>query len=230
MELVSDRIPFARVAKIYLFPLFMPAYYPAQSTKNFFENEPVLPYDSPFDLLHANSVRMVEQDIPGVCSRGDFLVSIRELNLVAVINADATKILWEAPPGLLELQHNATVIENGHILIFDNGTSRGFSRLVEIDPATDEVVWKYGAGPASEFYSGRRGGAQRLSNGNTLITESDRGRVFEVTKDGAIVWDFLNPEHTPGGKRRLIYRMDRLLPEELPRSLRRSLPAVKTPA
>jgi hypothetical protein len=33
---------------------------------------------------------------------------------------------------------------------------------------------------------------QRLANGNGLIVESDRGRVFEVTPDGEIVWTYIN--------------------------------------
>jgi len=37
------------------------------------------------------------------------------------------------------------------------------------------------------------GYAQRLPNGNTLITESSFGRFFEVTKQGEIVWEYVNP-------------------------------------
>src|SRR5258706_14516162 len=37
------------------------------------------------------------------------------------------------------------------------------------------------------------GNAQRLPNGNTLITESSFGRFFEVTKEGEIVWEYVNP-------------------------------------
>jgi hypothetical protein len=35
--------------------------------------------------------------------------------------------------------------------------------------------------------------AQRLLNGNTLITESSFGRFFEVTREGAIVWEYVTP-------------------------------------
>ena len=94
-----------------------------------------------------------------------------------------------------------------HILVFDNGRSRGWSRVVEVDPETKKIVWQY---RAKDFFSRLRGGAQRLPNGNTLVTESVKGRVFEVTPDGEIVWDFSNPEVTKDGKRRQIYRMFRL--------------------
>jgi len=61
------------------------------------------------------------------------------------------------------------------------------------------------------FRSTRAGGgaAQRLSNGNTLITESDEGRVFEVTKGGERVWSYMNSDRA-GGKRATIYRMTRI--------------------
>jgi hypothetical protein len=46
---------------------------------------------------------------------------------------------------------------------------------------------------AWNFFSPRMGCAQRLPNGNTLITESSFGRFFEVTKEGEIVWEYVNP-------------------------------------
>ena len=53
-------------------------------------------------------------------------------------------------------------------------------------------------------------GAQRLPNGNTLITESDAGRVFEVTEGGDIVWEFVNLDIMEAGEHRVIWRMTRV--------------------
>ncbi len=50
----------------------------------------------------------------------------------------------------------------------------------------------------SPFYSPSCGTAERLPNGNTLITESDGGRAFEVTPDQEIVWEFYNPHRAEG--------------------------------
>ncbi len=47
--------------------------------------------------------------------------------------------------------------------------------------------------PAWNFFSPRMGNAQRLPNGNTLITESSFGRFFEVTREGEVVWEYVNP-------------------------------------
>ena len=70
------------------------------------------------------------------------------------------------------------------------------------------------ASEADSFFSLLRGGNQRLPNGNTIITESDQGRVFEVTKDGKIVWEFYNPLRFKNGKRVTIYRSMRILDPE----------------
>ena len=55
---------------------------------------------------------------------------------------------------------------------------------------TLELVWSY---HAPRFFSTNISGAQRLANGNTLVTEGAGGRVFEVTTDGTIVWEYMNP-------------------------------------
>jgi hypothetical protein len=103
----------------------------------------------------------------------------------------------------------------GNILVFDNGGLAGFgsllpglppywpvalrsySRAVEYDPITFEKVWEYtnevddrANGGDRRFFSWFISSVQRLKNGNTLITEGHDGRVFEVTPDGEIVWEF----------------------------------------
>ena len=102
--------------------------------------------------------------------------------------------LWRvADDHLDEAQDDATILANGHILVFDNGLQRGWSRVLEVDPLTDRIVWEYGATDRERFYSRGRGNAQRLPNGNTLIADSDNGRAFEVTHEGDLVWEFRNP-------------------------------------
>ena len=78
---------------------------------------------------------------------------------------------------------------------------------------TLDVEWRYA--PKSGFLSRYRGSAQRLPNGNTLITESDRGYVFEVSPDHDIVWRFANPDVGPDDFRVAIWRMTRFSLGEL---------------
>lgn len=117
----------------------------------------------------------------------------------------------------------------GNLLIFDNGGIAGygifgmpnkfrfFSRIIEIDPITKETIWEYSqkkgsnlipSGENHKFFSHFLGSAQRLPNGNTLITEGMSKRVFEVNKDRKIVWDFVFSG--------IIYRCYRIPPEWVP--------------
>ncbi len=112
----------------------------------------------------------------------------------------------------LHYQHDATWLPGAapRLLVFDNGQERpgdDYSEVLELelpfDPARGFVreagrpcgpaqpAWSY-ADPGG-FYSGFISGAQRLPNGNTLICSGAPGRVFEVTADGRIVWDWRNP-------------------------------------
>ena len=129
---------------------------------------------------------------------GDILASYRPTSTVIRISRKTGKIVWKLGPPTVAGQHAPTLLENGNILIFDNGPHRlddsvPYSRAIEVDPATNAIVWKYQDKPAWNFFSPRMGCAQRLPNGNTLITESSFGRFFEVTKEGEIVWEYVNP-------------------------------------
>jgi uncharacterized protein (UPF0248 family) len=129
---------------------------------------------------------------------GDLLASFRPTSTVIRISRKTGKIIWKLGPPTVCGQHAPTLLANGNILIFDNGVHRlddsmPYSRVIEVDPATNEIVWKYQDSPAWNFFSPRMGNAQRLPNGNTLITESSFGRVFEVTKEQEIVWEYVNP-------------------------------------
>jgi hypothetical protein len=67
------------------------------------------------------------------------------------------------------------------------------SRVLQIDPKTGGITWEYDGSKDHFFYSDIRSDQERLPNGNTLITESTPGRLFEVNNDGEIVWEFYNP-------------------------------------
>ena len=92
--------------------------------------------------------------------------------------------------------HHATPLENGNIQVFDNGAERpkgDRSRVLEVDPKTGEIVWEFAAKTSHSFYTNRQGAAQRLPNGNVLITSSGSGHIFEVTPKKEVVWDYVNP-------------------------------------
>jgi hypothetical protein len=132
-------------------------------------------------------------------------------------------------------QHNPHIIPKGlpgagNLLVFDNGgaagygpanpaapngsgiVTRGNSRVIEVNPVTFEKKWEYSvAGVESyRFFSHYVSNAQRLPNGNTLITEGADGRIFEVTTAGEIVWEYVSPYFTQNGNTNRVYRSYRI--------------------
>jgi hypothetical protein len=65
--------------------------------------------------------------------------------------------------------------------------------VVEVNPTTGKVEWEYIGRSPDKFYSSLISGCQRLPNGNTLICEGINGRIFEVTMEGEVVWEFISP-------------------------------------
>jgi hypothetical protein len=154
-------------------------------------------------------------------------------NIVYQIGPDYTSSPALRKLGQIIGQHHAHIIPRGlpgegNLLIFDNGGNAGYgaptsqspmgnrkdqreySRVIEIDPITLEIVWemngrKLGYSHESHFFSFNISCAQRLLNGNTLVTEGAEGRLLEVTPDFEIVWEYINPD-----ARNSIYRAYRV--------------------
>ncbi|MHB8574200.1 MAG: aryl-sulfate sulfotransferase [Dehalococcoidia bacterium] len=168
---------------------------------------------------HANAIAPLPDD--------RVLVSFRNLSTVAIIDKASGAFSWRIGSPTLAQQHDPSLLENGNILVFDNGAHRvdsamPFSRVLEIDPRTNAVVWSYQETPLLDFFSPFIGGARRLPNGNTLITEGSRGRLFQITRSGEVVWEYINPHFADNtrGQCRLgenaIFRASHYLPEQIP--------------
>jgi hypothetical protein len=135
---------------------------------------------------------------------------------IAILDRTTYDILWSWGAGQLEGPHHPTMLEDGHILVFNNGVKRIHSSVVELDPLSGEIVWEYKAQVPRSFYTFSRGSAQRLPNGNTLICVSDKARAFEVTTSGEVVWKWQNPVMV-GNHSETFYRMIRLPLEQIDR-------------
>ncbi|MBW1775498.1 MAG: aryl-sulfate sulfotransferase [Deltaproteobacteria bacterium] len=94
--------------------------------------------------------------------------------------------------------HNATYLGKDRFLVFDNGSERpegNRSAAMEVDRKTNKIVWEYESKHSNSFFSYRQGACQRLPNGNTFITSTHGGHLFEVTPSKKIVWDYVSPVH-----------------------------------
>lgn len=176
-------------------------------------------YDN-LDIFHTNTVEVLDGRLHAMSpafKRGNVLISLREVDVIAVVDMDQASVLW-AMSGMWKAQHKPTVLENGNILLFDNHGHGGFSKVIEFnpfaqepshnlldefDPFQQQVAWIYGGDKTNGFFSRTCGSAERLPNGNTLIKQTNSGRVFEVTPDKKTAWEFLNPERA-GAKDELI--------------------------
>ena len=155
---------------------------------------PVCPRDT---WIHANAV----SELPD----GNILASFMKINTIAIIDKKTGAIKWQWGSGELAHQHCPIMLDNGNVLVFNNGMhpngfAFSFSRVLEVNPKTNEVVWVYGGGEVmTQFYSSTLGSCQRLSNGNTLICEGTTGRIFEVNSSSELVWEFANnlPSYEP---------------------------------
>lgn len=165
------------------------------------------------DLFHANSIEtmrrteLAEKD--PLLAIDNILVCIRHQDTIAMISRKSGKAIWTWGQGEISGPHDATVLNDGHILLFDNGLGRDWSRVIELDPVTKKIIWEYKAEKPTDFYTKSRGSSQRLSNGNTLIAESERGHAFEVTPEGEIVWDYYSPFTDEQGERSTLGRIRR---------------------
>lgn len=129
---------------------------------------------------------------------GNVIITARNLSTIYIIDRETKKIVWKYSgdyKGGLGAPHEAHMIEKGlpgagNILIFDNGPTShpGQTFALEVNPTSKEAVWIYDNG--RNFLSPTRGSLQRLPNGNTLLSEDEGSRVFEVTPDKRIVWEF----------------------------------------
>ena len=130
---------------------------------------------------------------------GNILASMRSVSAVVIISKATGDIIWSLKSDVLAQQHCANELPNGNILIFDNGAFRAgesimYSRAIEVDRKTKEIVWEYrDKSQMISFYTPFMGSAQRLANGNTLLCESGFGRLFEVTREGYVCWEYVNP-------------------------------------
>jgi hypothetical protein len=171
----------------------------------------------------------------------NLIMDAREANIIWIVNMAESdeygvgEIVWMVGPdysagtpegdrlGQIIGQHHAHMIPQGlpgegNILVFDNGGFGGYphqfrwiSRILEFDPITLELVWKY---ESENFFSYYISSAQRLPNGNTLIDEGSVGRIFEVTPEGEIVWECIDGSGIQTLGR--VYRAYRVPPEWVP--------------
>jgi hypothetical protein len=150
--------------------------------------DPICPLEPRVEWTHVNALHLNDDD--------QLLFSCRANHTVGVIDRASGELTWQLPYGIAHHQHHATWQDGGKIQIFDNGMHKPgqpSSRIIEVDPANNDVEVKYEAVPALQFFSPHISSAERQPNGNLVICEGATGRVFEVTNRGEVVWEWISP-------------------------------------
>ena len=166
-----------------------------------------------YDWTHSNTIVFREAE-------SAVYLNSRHLDRIVKIDYPSGEILWsmgaggDFGEGLFSHAHDPQFLENDNILIFDNGNHIfpvEFSRAVEIafDPELGwaEEVWAWPTEPL--FFDPYMGDANRLPNGNTLITSSLHGSLFEVTQSGEVVWNLIFKPHDTHF-RPMLYKAERI--------------------
>lgn len=160
------------------------------------------------ELVHLNKIGELPSSLADAFQgfeAGDLVLSLRQYNLVLVVDPDDWRVKWHQT-GPWRRQHDPEFNPNGTITVFNNNTYRlelgeggrsnpatpRVSNIMRVDPATGRTEVVYGERAGQEFQSVIRGKLDLTPEGGLLITEFEAGRVFEVDGQGRIVWEYIN--------------------------------------
>ncbi|MCB2214154.1 arylsulfotransferase family protein [bacterium] len=149
------------------------------------------------DPLHLNEVETFPSFLDeGVFQHGDIMISLRNRNTILVFREEDLRVSQVITGGFVR-QHDPDFIDGDTISVFDNNSiapeqynPQSNIRVMNVANGTNLIY--YTGGPNNPFFSSVIGRHQWLPNGDLLITESVKGKAFEVNRQGDIVWKYVN--------------------------------------
>jgi Arylsulfotransferase (ASST) len=148
--------------------------------------------DPPDDFDHPNSLAF---DLDS-----NYVVSFRHMGAIVKLNYQTGARMWQLggrqtqftiqkdPLGFFSGQHSVRVLDNGNILMYDNGLrhtpphTRAVEYAVDVASKTATMVWEYEPNPV--IFTDAVGSVQRLKSGNTLVGFGLAGQIHEVNAQG----------------------------------------------
>ncbi|ROL61930.1 T9SS C-terminal target domain-containing protein [Bacteroidetes/Chlorobi group bacterium ChocPot_Mid] len=151
---------------------------------------------------------------------GNYIFSFPTTNEIVKVSRTTGEFIWrlggkhneftfinehpENAPNYFNFQHYAHRLPNGNLLLFDNGIRKtpAYSRAVEYEldevNKTCKLVWEYRNNP--DITTSFGGAAQRLANGNTLISwalvgSKHQRTLSEVTPNNEVVFELSLPSY-----------------------------------
>ena len=155
------------------------------------------PWSGFYDYYRLNSMQILPKNNLGKKNKkfqeGNWLLSCRHGSLIFIIDKDTKKVIYSlnqfSIKSQIQGQHGVQLLENGNLLMFDNGRYRGESRIIELNPITLEIEFEY----KQNFFSESQGYVEKI-NGNYMISESEKGRIFMINSKKELVWEYVNEE------------------------------------
>jgi hypothetical protein len=151
------------------------------------------PPDTLKDMFHPNDVEPLLAEMAAAFpqfSAGDLLVSLRNLDTIAVISRKTHKLLW-SQQGPWLMQHDPDFQPDGTITVYSNNPDRNRSTLFRVDPKTGQTSYALDV-TSPAYFSWIMGTHQKLPNGNWMISVPKQGRVLEISATGAPVREYNN--------------------------------------
>jgi len=161
-----------------------------------------------YELLHLNKIgelsAAIADDFPQFPA-GSLVLSLREHNLITVVDPTDWRILWyQVGPWIR--QHDPEFNPGGTLTIFNNNAYRyglgsfgwhnidgpKVSNVISIDPVTRETSVLFGAPAQGEMLTHIRGKHELTPSGGYIMTEFEGGRAIEIDADGNTVWEYVN--------------------------------------
>jgi hypothetical protein len=155
------------------------------------------PSATAFDLVHPSSLE-IDPD-------GHYVASFQAMDEITKIDSQTGEVLWRFgglrnqfiiendTRGGFQGQHSVRVLDNGHLLLFDNQrhgrppNSRAVEYVLDTRTMVAGLVWEYAPDPP--IASPIMGSVQRLAGGNTVVGFGAAGRVAEVNPARSPIWE-----------------------------------------
>ncbi|MBK7844860.1 MAG: hypothetical protein IPJ71_14435 [Bdellovibrionales bacterium] len=151
------------------------------------------------DPIHLNDVEPVKEDSK-YWKKGDVFLSFRNLSMIVLYRPRTNKIVWHRQ-GPWNGQHDVDILDSSRISIFNNNIIEtkstflvsGYNEVIEYDFKTDKLSKRYNdALSLNQVKTKTEGVAEILSNGDLFVEEQNYGRLLRTSKNGEVVWSFVN--------------------------------------
>ena len=150
------------------------------------------------DTLHVNDVEIFPATLEaGFFQPGDIMVSMRNINSIAIIDPESWKIKHMISHVMLR-QHDPDFLDGNTIAVYDNNNRftvdnpKAYSRIIKIRVPENTVTTVFKGSKKTPFYSRVLGKQQWLENGNILLSDAEHGQALEITRQGEVVWHYVN--------------------------------------